>query len=275
MTGLKLEARNISKEFVKPGSTPLQVLRDVSIQVCPGEFVAIVGASGCGKSTFLRILDGLIEPSAGEVFLDGKQITKPGPDRGFVFQMDSLWPWRSVEGNIRFGLEIQRKPRLEAREIVDRFVRLVGLVGFEKHYPHELSGGMRQRVNVARALATDPEVLLMDEPFANLDAQTREVMQSELLKIWAAHRKTVVFVTHQIDEAVYLADRIFVFSARPGTVKEILEVDIPRPRPLAVKRTPEFLAYVDKIWRLIEKEVIQGLGTAVLTPERLADPIEG
>ncbi|MBI4319377.1 MAG: ABC transporter ATP-binding protein [Chloroflexi bacterium] len=255
----KLETRNLCHEFAKEDGPELEVLRDVSLSVSSGEFVSIVGASGCGKTTLLRILDGLVPASGGEILLDGKPVSKPGTDRGFVFQKDTLWPWRTVEGNVVFGLEVRRRPRPERRETVNRFVRLVGLEGFEKHYPHELSGGMRQRVNLARALAVNPEVLLMDEPFAALDAQTREVMQMELLKIWSQHRKTVVFVTHQIDEAVYLSDRVYVFTARPGRVKEIIEVDIPRPRTLDVKHTSKFIAYVDRIWKMIEEEVLEGM----------------
>lgn len=208
----------------------------------------------------MRILDGLIEPTAGEVLIDGRRVTSPGLDRGFVFQKDSLWPWRTTIDNIRFGLQVQRRSHAESRAIAQELIKLVGLGGFENHYPHELSGGMRQRVNLARALAIDPEVLLMDEPFASLDAQTREVMQLELLRIWNEQRKTVIFVTHQIDEAVYLSDRVIIFTARPGRIKEILRIEISRPRSLSVKRTPEFLAHVDRIWQLIEEEVFGAMG---------------
>jgi len=256
----KLETRGISKEFANGKTDALPVLADVSLQIERSEFVSIVGASGCGKTTFLRILDGLIEPSSGEVLIDGGKVGKPGPDRGFVFQKDSLWPWRTTAENIMFGLQIQRRPRKEAREVAQKLIDLVGLKGFESHYPHQLSGGMRQRVNLARAFAIDPEVLLMDEPFASLDAQTREVMQLELVRIWNAERKTVVFVTHQIDEAVYLSDRVIIFAARPGRVKEIVPIDLPRPRPFALKRSPEFVAYVDMIWGLLEEEVFKSSG---------------
>jgi NitT/TauT family transport system ATP-binding protein len=251
----KLATQNISKEFIGHGS--LAVLSNVSLEIRSSEFVSIVGASGCGKTTFLRILDGLIEPSSGDVLIDGKIVTTPNASRGFVFQKDSLWPWRTTLGNILFGLQIQRRPRREAEATARRLIDLVGLNGFEDHYPHQLSGGMRQRVNLARALAIDPEVLLMDEPFASLDAQTREVMQLELTRIWDEQRKTVVFVTHQIDEAVFLSDRVIVFAARPGRVKEILPIDLPRPRSFAVKRTNEFVAYVDMIWKLLEEEVFK------------------
>jgi NitT/TauT family transport system ATP-binding protein len=218
-----------------------------------------VGPSGCGKTTFLRILDGLVPADQGAIHLDGRGVAAPGPDRGFVFQSDSLLPWRTVADNVAFGLEIQGRDRANSRGVVADLVKLVGLAGFERYYPHQLSGGMRQRVNLARALAIDPEVLLMDEPFAALDAQTRELMQAELLRIWSQARKTVIFITHQIDEAVYLADRVVVFSARPSVVKATIPVDIPRPRPLAVKRQPALLARVDQIWRLIEEEARSGM----------------
>ncbi len=232
-----------------------EALRDVSIDVDAGEFISIVGASGCGKTTLLRITDGLRTPSRGEVLVDGRPVTGPGPDRGFVFQQDALFPWRTVLDNVIFGLEVQGRKRAESRARADGLVRLVGLAGFEQHFPHELSGGMRQRANLARALTIDPDILLMDEPFASLDAQTREIMQAELLRIWRSNKKTVLFVTHQIDEAVFLADRVIVMTSRPGQVKAVLDVDIARPRDLSVKRTPRFLELVDEIWKMIEEEV--------------------
>jgi len=253
MATLKVEG--VRKAYRTPAGQDMAVLKDVSFTVGDGEFLAIVGPSGCGKTTFLRVLDGLTGADGGSISLDGRPVTKPGPDRGFVFQSDSLLPWRTVAGNIGFGLELQRGDRAAARGAVSELVRLVGLEGFERYYPHQLSGGMRQRVNLARALAIDPDVLLMDEPFAALDAQTRELMQAELLRIWAQSRKTVVFITHQIDEAVYLADRVIVFSSRPAVVKATVTVDIPRPRPLSAKRQPAMLERVDAIWKLIEEEV--------------------
>jgi NitT/TauT family transport system ATP-binding protein len=250
----KLELSEISMLYSQRGQR-FAALRDVSLQIQKGEFIAIVGASGCGKTTLLRIVDGLIKPTLGQVCVDGQLVTRPGPDRGFVFQQDALFPWRTVLDNIIFGLEVQGKKKREALQRADELVRLVGLTGFEQHFPHELSGGMRQRANLARALTIDPDILLMDEPFASLDAQTRELMQSELLRVWRSNRKTVMFVTHQIDEAVYLADRVVVMTSRPGQVKAILEVDIARPRDLMVKRTPRFLELVDVIWKMIEEEV--------------------
>jgi len=251
----KLETQGLSKTFVKATGGEVEALRDISLQIEEGEFAAIVGASGCGKTTFLRILDGLIDKSSGEIVLDGSSVTQPGPDRGFVFQSDSLFPWRTVLDNVVFGLEVQGKSRKPSIERAMANIKLVGLEGFEKHYPHELSGGMRQRANLARALTVDPKLLLMDEPFAALDAQTREIMQQELLRIWNADRKTVIFITHQIDEAIYLADRVFVFTVRPGRVKTVIPVPFERPRKLDIKRTPEFIGYVDQVWKLIEDEV--------------------
>lgn len=250
----KLALKSISMLYTQRGQR-FAALRDVSLDIEKGEFISLVGASGCGKTTLLRIVDGLITPTRGEVFVDGKPVTRPGPDRGFVFQQDALFPWRTVLDNIIFGLEVQGRAKRDALRRADELVRLVGLAGFERHYPHELSGGMRQRANLARALTIDPDILLMDEPFAALDAQTREIMQSELLRVWRSNRKTVMFVTHQIDESVYLSDRVVVMTSRPGQIKAVLDVDIPRPRDLSVKRTPRFLELVDAIWKMIEEEV--------------------
>ena len=217
--------------------------------------MSVVGPSGCGKTTFLRIVAGLEPASAGEVHLDGRIVRKPGGDRGFVFQTDSLLPWRTVLANALIGPEVAGRAGAAARARTLDLLKLVGLDGFEQYYPRQLSGGMRQRVNLARALAIDPEILLMDEPFSSLDAQTREIMQTELLRIWEEGRKTVLFVTHQIDEAVFLSDRVLVFARRPGRLQESVEIELPRPRTLAIKRTPEFVSYVDHIWRLIEDDV--------------------
>ena len=255
---VKLSTKNLTKTFVR-GEDELLVLDNINISVRAGEFVSLVGASGCGKTTLLRIVDGLIPPTGGEVLLNGQAVRGPSTDRGFVFQSDSLLPWRTVLDNVTFGLELQRVPKSEAHTRARDLISLVGLDGFEQHYPLEISGGMRQRVNLARALAIDPEILLMDEPFAALDAQTREVMQGELLKVWEQRQKTVIFVTHQIDEAVLLSDRVIVLRARPGRVKEEVAIDLPRPRSLKDKRSPEFVGYVDHIWKLIENEVVQSV----------------
>lgn len=247
---VKLSVENLTKCF-----NDLEVLRSISTEIKRGEFVSIVGPSGCGKTTFLRIVGGLEKANSGEVRLDDRVIEGPGSDRGFVFQQDNLLPWRTVLANTEIGPEIGGYRSPEQRKKTLDLLKLVGLSGFENYYPRQLSGGMRQRVNLARALAVDPDLLLMDEPFSALDAQTREIMQTELLRIWEEGRKTVLFVTHQIDEAVYLSDRVFVFARRPGRINEIVDVNLPRPRPLSMKRTPEFVSYVDHIWKLIEDDV--------------------
>jgi NitT/TauT family transport system ATP-binding protein len=229
-------------------------LIDVSLSVSEGEFMAIVGPSGCGKSSLMSIVAGLLPFEEGAVRIDGKLIKGPGTDRAVVFQHASLLPWRTVTGNIRYGMELQRRfDESQMRQRAEYFTKLVGLQGFEGHFPSELSGGMQQRTNLARALAADPLVLLMDEPFAALDAQTREFMQAELLKIWTEARKTVLFITHQINEAVYLADRVAVLSPRPGRLKKIFTIPFGRPRTLSLKRDPVFLGIEDQIWKLIEE----------------------
>ncbi|MBI4274429.1 MAG: ABC transporter ATP-binding protein [Rhizobiales bacterium] len=248
---VKLAVQEIGKTFHRRGGGSLTVLEDISFEVRAGEFFVIVGPSGCGKTTFLRIVQGLDAPSAGRIVLSGQPLHGPGADRGFVFQNDSLYPWRNVLRNVTFGAELQRKKRAANEKFARDIISLVGLNGFEGHYPHELSGGMRQRVNLARAFAVDPDILLMDEPFASLDALTREAMQQELVRIVAETAKTVLFITHQIDEAVMLADRIAVFGTRPGRLMRIIDVDLPRPRLLNVKRTPRFQELVDQVWTLI------------------------
>jgi NitT/TauT family transport system ATP-binding protein len=246
----KLAVNGLSKFY-----QDLEVLKGISLDIEAGEFVSIVGPSGCGKTTFLRIVDGLEPADAGQVRIDGNIITKPGSDRAFVFQADSLLPWRTVQDNAMVGLEVQGRINKSTKKRVADLLDLVGLSGFERYFPRQLSGGMRQRVNLARALAVNPEVLLMDEPFAALDAQTREIMQTELMRIWSNEKKTVLFITHQIDEAVYLSDRVLVFGRRPGIIQEDIKIDLPRPRDINVKRLPEFTAYVDRIWKLIENAV--------------------
>jgi NitT/TauT family transport system ATP-binding protein len=250
----KLSTRGLSKAFRK-GNAQIEVLRDLNIDIFPREFVSIVGASGCGKTTFLRLVDGLIQPSSGTVSVDGKVVDTPGKGLSFVFQHDGLFPWRNCGNNTALGPELAGRPFKQARELACSFLRLVGLGGFDQHYPHELSGGMRQRVNIARALAAGADIMLMDEPFAALDAQTREIMQSELLRIWQETQKTVLLVTHQIDEAVYLSDRVLILTVRPGRLKQEVRIDLPRPRELSIKRTPQFVYFTDLIWRAIEQEV--------------------
>jgi NitT/TauT family transport system ATP-binding protein len=233
----------------------LEALRSITLGIERGEFISVVGPSGCGKTTFLRIVAGLEHATTGEVRLDGRVVREPGTDRGFVFQNDSLLPWRTVLANAIIGREVAGSVGPADRKRTMELLKLVGLEGFEHYHPRQLSGGMRQRVNLARALAIDPEILLMDEPFAALDAQTREIMQAELLRIWERGQKTVLFVTHQIDEAVFLSDRVLVFARRPGRLQEEVTVTLPRPRTLEIKRTPEFVALVDHIWRMIEDDV--------------------
>lgn len=255
----KIEIRGVTRTFLKKTndrkgeSAPFYALKDVNLCVYKGEFLSVVGPSGCGKSTLLDLLLGLTFPNQGELTLDGKKITGPELDRGIVLQGYALFPWMTVRKNIEFGLEIKKISKKQRHEISERFIRLVNLEGFENHYPYELSGGMQQRVAIARALAYDPEVLLMDEPFAAVDAQTREMMQDELLKIWTKTGKTVVFVTHSIEEAVGLSDRIAVLSKSPGTVRETVKVRLPRPRTIGeVRNSSEFNAISHHVWELLQ-----------------------
>jgi len=212
----------------------VRVLEDIDLDVRSGEFVCILGPSGCGKSTLLNIVAGFLAPTAGKVSIDGEEVRRPDPRRIFVFQERGVFPWLTVEGNIGFGLD--RLPREARRERIAHYIALVGLEGFEKAYPHELSGGMKQRVEVARALAVDPDVLYLDEPFGALDSITRLVMRGELLRLWQAEKKTVLFVTHDIEESVQLADRVVVLGARPARVRRIVEIDLPHPRDLSSRR---------------------------------------
>ena len=235
----KLELRNVTKTF-STEEGEMKALEDVNIEVEPNEFLCIIGPSGCGKTTLLRMIAGLDYPSSGEIILDGKEVKGPSPDRGMVFQEFSLFPWRTVIKNVTFGLEIMEVDKQEQYRIAERYIELVGLTGFENRYPHELSGGMKQRVAIARALATDPAILLMDEPFGSVDAQTRNVLQEELLEIWKRTKKTVLFVTHSVDEAVYLADRVAVMSTRPGCLVRCLDNAIPRPRKRTSMDVNEF-----------------------------------
>jgi NitT/TauT family transport system ATP-binding protein len=255
----KLAVENVSLELINERTRQvLPVLDAISFEVFAGELVAIVGPSGCGKSTFLNAVDGLVGVTAGQIRLDGRVVERPGPDRAVVFQNDCLFPWRTVAQNIVYGLELQgRLSKAEMRARADALIELVGLRGFADHYPHELSGGMRQRVNIARALVMEPQLLLLDEPFAALDAQTREFMQVELLKILARTGTTALFITHQINEAVFLANRVVVFSARPARIKEIIAVDLPGARTLSLKHQPPFVALEQRVWRLIEEEAVK------------------
>jgi NitT/TauT family transport system ATP-binding protein len=228
-----LEVRRLSKIFFEqndPRKPGLVALYDISLAIRKNEFVSLLGPSGCGKTTLIRIIAGLLAADRGDVLVNQQCVTVPGRDRCMVFQQFGLLPWRTVMSNVEFGLEIEGMARDERRAVADKYLELVGLKGFENYYPHQISGGMQQRVGIARALSKKPEILLMDEPFGAVDAQTREQLQEELLKIWAQTETTVVFVTHSIDEAVYLSDRVVVMQARPGRIKEEVAIDLPRPR---------------------------------------------
>jgi ABC-type nitrate/sulfonate/bicarbonate transport system ATPase subunit len=251
--GTALNARGVRMEYRDRATRDrLVAIERMDLDVGPGEFVAIVGPSGCGKSTFLKIVNGLLAPTDGTI-----EIGRAGgqADHAMVFQDSSLFPWYTVLGNVAYGLVCRGVAVKAAHQHAMRLIEFVGLTGFESKYPYQLSGGMQQRANLARALAVDPALLLMDEPFASLDAQTRELMQVELLRIWSADQKTVVFVTHQIDEAIFLADRVIVMSARPGRIMDDIRIDLPRPRSLDVKRTPEFVAYEAQIWKEIASQL--------------------
>lgn len=268
-TATKLSLTAVRKEFAVRGSQErFTALQDISLELREGEFLVLVGPSGSGKSTLLDLLGGLSTPTSGEILLDGRPITGPGLDRGIVFQQYALLPWRTARANIEFGLEAKGLRRKERRALAEHYLELVGLSGFGDRYPHELSGGMKQRVAIARSLAFDPEVLLMDEPFAALDAQTRESLQDELLRIWLATGKTVLFITHGIDEAVYLGQRVAVLTSRPGRIKAIVDVEIDRDTDDDVRSSQRFRDYRHEIWTLLHSEVQRA---ASLELESLSD----
>jgi NitT/TauT family transport system ATP-binding protein len=230
MNGVKVCVKKVSKLFVDEGGRQVKALDGVSFEVQEGEFLCILGPSGCGKTTLLRMLAGLDQPTSGELYLKDAPIMKPGPERGMIFQEFALFPWQTVIKNIEFGLEIKGLSRRERSRIAGKYIEMIGLNGFENSYPHEISGGMKQRVAVARALANEPEVLLMDEPFGTLDAQTRHSMQEELLSIWHNTGKTILFVTHCVNETAFLAERAIVLTPRPGQIKESVQIDLKHPR---------------------------------------------
>jgi NitT/TauT family transport system ATP-binding protein len=250
---LALEVVGLRKTYVKDGR-PLPVLDVERFAAGDGEFVTMVGPSGCGKTTFLHIVGGFIPADAGSIRVHGRAVDGPGPDRGMMFQEFALFPWRTVAENVAWGLEAQGVPRAEREAIVSRYLALMDLGEFRHHLPAEISGGMKQRVALARVLAFDPQVLLMDEPFGALDAQTREVMQEELTRLWERTRKTIVFVTHDIDEAVFLGDRVVVLTARPARIKQEVPIGLPRPRDLTVKKSVACLEYRNHVWDLIRSE---------------------
>jgi NitT/TauT family transport system ATP-binding protein len=261
----KIQFNHVSKVFTirdsnerKNGIKEFTAINNVHFSVKVGEFLTLVGPSGCGKSTLLDLLGGLTKPTSGQILIDGKPIKGPGLDRGIVFQQYALFPWKTAMGNIEFGLEAKGIPKKERTEIARHFLALVGLSGFENRYPHELSGGMKQRIAIARSLAYEPDVLLMDEPFAALDAQTRETLQTELLRIWEKTKKTIIFITHGIDEAVYLGERIAVMTSRPGTIKKMVQNPIhSRNLDEDIRSTPGFAQARHQIWDLLREEVHQ------------------
>lgn len=256
MAGPVLELRNLHKEIPRKDQEPFTIFKNVNLSLRDGEFVSIVGPSGCGKTTMLRVINGLMPRTSGDILIDGKSAEDLDHElvMGFVFQGASLLPWRTSLKNVLLGLEGRGNVK-ETEQSARKYLELVGLAGFESHYPHELSGGMQQRVNLARALAVDPRILLMDEPFAALDAQTRNFMQLELLRIWRETKKTVIFVTHMIAEAILLSDRVIVFSHRPGTIRSEFQVPLPRPRTMEMRSDPRFLELENIVWKQIEAEV--------------------
>jgi NitT/TauT family transport system ATP-binding protein len=255
MTG-QIVFDGVTKSFPVRDAAELTAVSEVDLEIAGGEFAVLVGPSGCGKSTLLDLLAGLTTPTSGRILLDGRDVTGPGLDRGIVFQQYALLPWRTALGNIEFGLEATGVPRRERAERARHYLDLVGLAGFESRHPHELSGGMRQRVAIARSLAYDPQVLLMDEPFAALDAQTRESLQDELLRIWARTGKTIVFITHGIDEAVYLGQRVAVLTSRPGRIKKVVPIELgERTAADDARSSPQFARYRHEIWTSLHDEV--------------------
>ena len=278
----KIKAENIKKIFKirsngntkNNGNTSheLLALGGVDLSIKNGEFVSIVGPSGCGKSTFLDLVGGLSKPNEGNIYIDGKSVDGPGLDRGIVFQQYALFPWRTALGNVEFGLERQNIAKDERKHIAQKYLSLVGLTGFEDRYPYELSGGMKQRVAIARALAYNPDILLMDEPFGALDAQTREILQRELLRIREETHKTILFITHSIDEAVFLSDRVAIMTARPGTIKKVVDISIPRSARFEddVRSSGDFVQARHTLWEFLKEEVIKAQQICGSTPVHLS-----
>ncbi len=255
---IRLQVSHLSKRFQTHG-VDVVALEGINMEIREKEFATILGPSGCGKSTLLRILAGLTSPSEGTSLLDNRQIDEPGRERGMVFQSYTLYPWQTVLKNVQFGLKLSGLSARESDRVAREYIQRVGLEGFENAYPKSLSGGMKQRVAIARALANDPEILLLDEPFGALDTQTRALMQELLLEIWEELHKTILFVTHDVEEAVFLSDRIFVMTARPGRIKAVLEVDLTRPRNYEIKSSPAFVALKIEVSRLIREESIRAM----------------
>jgi NitT/TauT family transport system ATP-binding protein len=254
-----LEIKNVSKTYNADSDSPVKALDGVDLNVAEGEFVSVIGPSGCGKSTLFNIIGGLIDDYEGEVLIDGRPVDGSHKDVGVVFQEESTFPWRSTLDNVAFPLEIEGMAKPERHEIARSFIKLVGLDGFENHFPAQLSGGMKQRTAVARTLAYEPRIMLMDEPFGALDEQTRMLLGDKMLEIWAALNQTMLLITHNITEAVQLSDRVVVMSFRPGIIKEVIPVELPRPRTSEVIATPEFGTYVGKLWTLLREEASRGM----------------
>jgi NitT/TauT family transport system ATP-binding protein len=261
---VKIQAVNVKKAFPVQNEygkkDQITVLDDFQLQVQEGEFLSILGPSGCGKSTFLSILAGLTSKTSGELIVDGQPVNGVNKKHSVVFQGYALFPWLTVVENVETGLEIRGVPKKERREIALEYISLVGLHTFANRYPHELSGGMKQRVAIARSLAYDPDVLLMDEPFGALDAQTREILQTELLRIWESSKKTIIFITHSLDEAIYLSDRVAIMTARPGRVKKIIDIPLERPRQFEIRNSEEFVQLRQEAWEVLKDEVLQAQG---------------
>lgn len=255
----KLWLRDITMTFRTRRGEEVIAVDNLSLAVADREFISIVGPSGCGKSTLLRVAAGLVRPTSGDAFLDGRRITGPGADRGMVFQSYTLFPWLTVQGNVEFGPRLKAMSASERKGLAQEYIEMVGLQGFERSYPKELSGGMMQRVAIARALANNPEVLLMDEPFGALDAQTRAIMQELLVGIWQRTPKTILFVTHDIDEALFLGDRVYIMTARPGRIKQVLEVHLPRPRSFEVTTEAAFMDQKRAVLDAIKEESLKAL----------------
>jgi NitT/TauT family transport system ATP-binding protein len=256
----KIKFENVEFTYKPANGRAVKALDNVNLDVAKDEFVSIVGPSGCGKSTLLYLLGGFLPLPQGEISIDGRRVVKPGPDRGIVFQHFALFPWKTVRQNVLYGLERKAMDSAQRLALAQKYIDLVKLTGFEDSWPAQLSGGMKQRVAIARTLVTDPDVLLMDEPFGALDAQNRGILQEELLAIWGSTRKTVLFVTHDVNEAVLMSDRVVVMSARPGRIKTSLSIDLPRPRGPEVVRSPRFVDYCQEIWELVREEALAASG---------------
>jgi NitT/TauT family transport system ATP-binding protein len=254
----KIQIENVSRAFSR-GKERILALKDVSVSIGEGEFVVIVGASGCGKTTLLNLIAGFLSPTKGQILLDGLKVRDIDPRCGMIFQQYALFPWKTVQDNVAFGLKMKGIPKKERNRIAATYIEMVGLKGFEQSYPNALSGGMKQRVSIARALANDPEVMLLDEPFAALDAMTRQILQEQLIHIYEKQQKTVVFITHSIDEALMLASRIVIMTARPGQIAKDIKNTLPRPRDVSVQLSEDYLSLKRVIWDTVQSEVLKSM----------------